>query len=391
MAFMTEPQRILARALGTLTRANPFLPEWIEAERRILGPGFIADDPVWHARPVVAPNWNPNVEALVATIGALAEALRARLAAGIDPGEDRALYEDVALYLLYHRIEPALYALVTGAGAPRARRLLVRLRARRAPLPRATGPGPGPAQPRPPLRLLLPGPPRLPLHRRAHPRRLAPRRPPACQRVAVHLYPRHPPLPPHPVPAHARRHDAHRRPSGTGKELVARAIGLSRYIPFDPKTHAFAEDFRGASYALNLATLAPTLIESELFGHKKGAFTGAGADRPGWLETCPPLGTVFLDEITEIDTAIQVKLLRVIQSRTFPAGRRHPGAVLLGQDRRREQPRPRRRDRRRPLPRRPLLPPVLGPHRDARARRAAPRRPKGARASAALHRQPRGR
>ena len=106
-------------------------------------------------------------------------------------------------------------------------------------------------------------------------------------------------------------------PSGTGKELVARAIGLSRYIPFDPSAQAFTEDFRGAFYALHLAALSPTLVESELFGHRKGAFTGAVADRPGWLEECPPLGTVFLDEIAEVDPGIQVKLLRVIQTRTF--------------------------------------------------------------------------
>jgi len=106
-------------------------------------------------------------------------------------------------------------------------------------------------------------------------------------------------------------------PSGTGKELVARAIGLSRYIPFDAKTKSFTEDFAGSFVALNLSALSPTLIESELFGHRRGAYTGALEDRAGWLEVCPPLGTVFLDEIGELDAAIQVKLLRVIQTRTF--------------------------------------------------------------------------
>src|SRR5581483_12417684 len=108
-----------------------------------------------------------------------------------------------------------------------------------------------------------------------------------------------------------------RGPSGTGKELVARAIGLSRYVPFDPKTLSFTEDFTGSFYAINLSALPSTLIESELFGHRRGAFTGALQDRKGGLEVCPALGTVFLDEIGDLEVTIQVKLLRVLQTRTF--------------------------------------------------------------------------
>ena len=106
-------------------------------------------------------------------------------------------------------------------------------------------------------------------------------------------------------------------PSGTGKEVVARAIGLSRYIPFDARTQRFAARFGDLFHPLNLSALSPTLIESELFGHRRGAFTGALQDRAGWLETCEPFGTVFLDEIGDADPAIQVKLLRVLQARTF--------------------------------------------------------------------------
>src|SRR5437879_1939822 len=105
-------------------------------------------------------------------------------------------------------------------------------------------------------------------------------------------------------------------PSGTGKELIARAIALSRFIPFDARTSRFTEDF-ALFHPLNLSALAPTLIESELFGHHRGAFTGALQDRIGWLEKCGPCGTVFLDEIGDVDAGIQVKLLRVLQSRTF--------------------------------------------------------------------------
>ncbi|MEO0793561.1 MAG: sigma 54-interacting transcriptional regulator [Verrucomicrobiota bacterium] len=106
-------------------------------------------------------------------------------------------------------------------------------------------------------------------------------------------------------------------PSGTGKELVARAIGLSRFIPFNPNTREFEEDFVKAFYPINLSALSSSLIESELFGHKKGAFTGALHDRAGYLSVCGDHGTVFLDEIGETEPSIQVKLLRLLQTRTF--------------------------------------------------------------------------
>lgn len=106
-------------------------------------------------------------------------------------------------------------------------------------------------------------------------------------------------------------------PSGTGKELVAAAIGLSRFIPFDIRKLRFTEDFGGSFHAVNLAALSRDLIESEMFGHCAGAFTGAVKDRAGWFELCQPRHSVFLDEIGELDHAIQVKLLRVLQSREF--------------------------------------------------------------------------
>ena len=74
-------------------------------------------------------------------------------------------------------------------------------------------------------------------------------------------------------------------PSGSGKELVARAVGQSLYTEFDPKGQRFAEN-RYSS--LNLSAFAPTLIESELFGSVRGAFSGA-TDRVGWLEECGSL------------------------------------------------------------------------------------------------------
>jgi len=105
--------------------------------------------------------------------------------------------------------------------------------------------------------------------------------------------------------------------SGTGKELVARAIGRSRYIPFDEERLAFTHDAAGEFYPVNLSALSSNLIESELFGHRRGAFTGAHADHAGWLEVCSNAGSVFLDEIGELDEPLQVKLLRVLQERRF--------------------------------------------------------------------------
>ncbi len=89
-------------------------------------------------------------------------------------------------------------------------------------------------------------------------------------------------------------------PTGTGKELVARSIGLSRYIPFDPKRQQFTEHSAGAFHPVNLSAMPRELIESEMFGHCAGAFTGAVKDREGWFEKCRECHSVFLDEIGEL-------------------------------------------------------------------------------------------
>lgn len=104
-------------------------------------------------------------------------------------------------------------------------------------------------------------------------------------------------------------------PSGTGKELAARAIGMARYLPFNESSETFVEEVADSFRALNIAALAPELLESELFGHAKGSFTGATTDRAGWLESCPQHGTLFLDEIGELDSGVQIKLLRTLQTR----------------------------------------------------------------------------
>ncbi len=92
--------------------------------------------------------------------------------------------------------------------------------------------------------------------------------------------------------------------SGTGKELVAKSIHFN-----SPRKD-------GAFIAVNCSAFAETLLESELFGHEKGAFTGAAAMRKGRFELAHK-GTLFLDEIGEVPASIQVKLLRVLQEKTF--------------------------------------------------------------------------
>lgn len=109
--------------------------------------------------------------------------------------------------------------------------------------------------------------------------------------------------------------------TGTGKGMAAAAIGRSGYIPFDTGSHRFNESFARAFIAINLSQFPEQLIESELFGHKKGAFTGAVETHQGIFSRCSPCGAIFLDEIGDVSVPVQIKLLQVLQERTFtPVG-----------------------------------------------------------------------
>jgi DNA-binding NtrC family response regulator len=118
--------------------------------------------------------------------------------------------------------------------------------------------------------------------------------------------------------------------TGTGKGTAAAAIGRSGWIPYDEKAGTFAESFVGSFLSINLSQFPEALIESELFGHKKGAFTGAVEAHEGAFARCSPHGAIFLDEIGEVGVPVQIKLLRVLQERTFSPVGGHDTARFSG-------------------------------------------------------------
>ncbi len=103
--------------------------------------------------------------------------------------------------------------------------------------------------------------------------------------------------------------------TGTGKEVIARTI------------HGKSRRADGPMFRVNCGAIPPELVDSELFGHERGAFTGAVSDRPGWFERADG-GTLFLDEVGELPPAAQVRLLRVIQDQVLErVGGRHTVSV----------------------------------------------------------------
>lgn len=111
--------------------------------------------------------------------------------------------------------------------------------------------------------------------------------------------------------------------TGTGKGAAAAAIGLSGFIPWNEKSESFAHHLQDTFLPIHLNEFPESLFESEIFGHRKGAFTGAVDNYEGALSRCRQHASVFFDEIGEATLPVQVKLLRVLQERVFtPVGSR---------------------------------------------------------------------
>ncbi len=310
MQLFTADERRLAESIAALAFANPFLDERTAHEREIVGDAYITSQPYWSLLPDL--ERKSNIDRIAVLCEAFLQSLHARLEDGMRASRDELqLYDEIAIYVLYERYRDSILELITNSEAG--------------------------------ARVAFYG-----AFKRDVDEHLAHRIDAAhlfacfyqVRRAFHHIFEN---IVGRTLPAARLRaaiwqsiftHDMRRYrrslyarmgdvatlitgPTGTGKELVARAIGFSRYIPFDERRERFSGEPAAAFIGLNISALSPTLIESELFGHRKGAFTGAVADREGFLESCGAHGTVFLDEIGEIDSSVQVKLLRVIQSRSF--------------------------------------------------------------------------
>ena len=322
MTLLAEKEMRAARAVAELEYCNPFLPERIEYEQMALGPDFVPGDSIWHSQADPASN-APNILALQRKVEQLVAEMHLCLQGSRRaPAAERELYFDLVTYALYYRYHDRFRVMIrrdSDAREDKPVRVgfydefcadLTRL---------LHVPGLETPQYDAPHLFACMCQVRRAFHYVFH-FIVGSSMPTARLRAAVWQS----------VFTHDMRR--YRRflfrhmgdiavlvtgPSGTGKELVARAVAFSRYIPFDPETKRFATIPENTFFPLNLSALSPTLIESELFGHRRGAFTGALSDHVGWLEACGPNGTVFLDEIGDVDTAIQVKLLRALESRQF--------------------------------------------------------------------------
>lgn len=319
--MLTKSDRSYLQVLSKLNYCNPFLPERLELESNALGDDFQPEDLIAWGKVVDREDADrPNVIHLTQRADALLDKLYEQFLQGEDAEEETLrLYQDLVLYVLYYRHVAKLKVESFLAGGQSYRNLIKktwrdfqRQYQHYLNIPGYEFPDAMTAEHLFALLYQL---------RRAFrfvfenilgdSRPAANLRAKVWQSIFTHDMPRY-----HRV-LYNKMSDLTTMiagPSGTGKELVARAISLSQYIPFDAEEQEFVGELNSAFLPINLAALSPTLIESELFGHCRGAFTGAVKDRSGWLEVCPGYGAVFLDEIGELDPTLQVKLLRVVQT-----------------------------------------------------------------------------
>ena len=314
MSCFSKQQASFLWSVAKLGYGNPFLPERVTLEKAALGREFVDGGPVWSASVSNPDAEPPNVTAIYKKLTASMEVLPGRLAAASHIGDDElTAYEESVHYFLYQRYHQRF---VSAKGKWNFYREFLEDWNRLCRIPGKFDSSLEPAHVFACFRQI-----QLAFHH-IYDNIIGNSMPAARLRASIWQS----------IFTHdMRRYQRvlYRKmvdfptlitgPSGTGKELIARAIAGARYVPFDSRQMEFADAAGESFLPINIAALSPTLIESELFGHKRGSFTGAAGDRKGWLEACPPSGSVFLDELGEMDLAIQVKLLRVIETRRFSA------------------------------------------------------------------------
>ncbi len=338
--MFTPADKRLAEAISHLTFINPFVRGRAEAERAVLGAQFVASDEAWNFAAAKGRE-RPNEVRLRHKIASQVEQWNRHIRSRGELTDDEwNLYQDAVVFDLYYSIEGDFFRLLMADGpAPSVRDIYTEFLARFQ------------------HRLVFSG---RTLCCQYTPEHLF-----ACcyqvSRAFQSIYRSIVGLSPCMMRLRAAvwesifTHDMrcyHRQlfrkmgdiatlilgPSGAGKERVAQAVARAQYIPFEAKTRCFKDSVDKLFSTTVLSALSPSLIESELFGHVQGAFTGAVKDRVGRLESCSPYGALFLDEIGDADPQIQVKLLRVLQYRTFErvgetVPRRFEGKIIAATNR----------------------------------------------------------
>ena len=323
MALVNAANRRFLAAVSNLVYSNPFLPDILAYEREALGEAAVEEEPTWSMNVSDPDRVRANTWRIVDRLQPLLQKLRESLAAGDDAREaDLILYEDGLLYYFYYRYYQQLLVATFGHQGKETSRWLFYREFRDEwnhffQIPAAQLPTGHLAKHTFACYYQI-----VRAFQHIFEQIIGNSRPAARLRAAIWQS-----VFTHNIRRYRRTLFSRMNefatlitgPSGTGKELVARSIAMSRYVPFNEGRLAFEEDLTGLFFPINIAALPGTLVESELFGHKRGSFTGAVQDKRGWLEACPPLGAVFLDEIGDLAPEIQVKLLRVIETRTFQA------------------------------------------------------------------------